>query len=151
MGPGERVAICLESSVEMVVGLLGILKAGGAYVPIDPRYPEERIALMLEDSGAGVVLTSQGLAWRISGKAVRSVCLDGDWESIRRLGGSRAEQDAYTARPEEVAYVMYTSGSTGTPKGVMVPHRAVNRLVINSDYVGLGSRGRGGADSELLF
>ena len=139
VGPGERVAVCLEPSIEMVVGLLGILKAGGAYVPIDPRYPEERIALMLEDSGAGVVLTSQGLTWRFSGRPVRSVCLDGDWESIRRLGGSRGEQDAYTAGPEDVAYVMYTSGSTGKPKGVMVPHRAVNRLVINSDYVRLGS------------
>ena len=137
--PGERVAICMEPSVEMIVGLLGILKAGGAYVPIDPKYPLERISFMLADSGAGVLLTRQGLLSGFSGKAVKSVWLDGDWESREGLGGAgQPQQQTWAADGSEVAYVLYTSGSTGRPKGVCVPHRAVNRLVVNCDYVRLG-------------
>ena len=84
VGAGARVAICMEPSAEMIVGLLGILKAGGAYVPIDPGYPEERICFMLAESEAGVLLSREGLAWRFSGKAVKIVCLDRDWEPIER-------------------------------------------------------------------
>ncbi len=139
VGPGERVAICVEPSVEMIVGLLGILKAGGAYVPMDPKYPLERISFMLADSAAGVLLTCEGLLCRFPGKAVKTVCLDGDWESIERLGEGRQQQQSWAAEGGEVAYVMCTSGSTGMPKGVCVPHRAVNRLVINSHYVELSA------------
>ncbi len=82
MGVGARVAICMEPSAEMIVGMLGILKAGGSYVPIDPRYPEERISFMLAESEAGVVLSREGLAGRFSGKAVKIVCLDTGWGPI---------------------------------------------------------------------
>ncbi len=139
VGEGARVALSIEPSVEMIVGLLGILKAGGAYVPIDPKYPLDRICFMVADSGAGVLLTRQGLLSGFSGKAVKSVWLDGDWESREGLGeAGQPQQQTWAADGGEVAYVMYTSGSTGTPKGVCVPHRAVNRLVVNSDYVRLG-------------
>ena len=136
VGVGARVAICMEPSAEMIVGLLGILKAGGAYVPIDPGYPEERICLMLAESEAGVLLSREGLAGRFSGKAVKIVCLDTGWEPIARVKDTGQQLQA--AEPEDVAYVLFTSGSTGTPKGVCVPHRAVNRLVVNCDYVRLG-------------
>ena len=91
---------------------------------------------MLEDSGAGVVLTRDGLVSRFSCKAVKSICLDADWERIEAVGGFCA---VGSATAEDVAYVLFTSGSTGRPKGVCVPHRAVNRLVVNSDYVQLGT------------
>jgi non-ribosomal peptide synthetase component F len=140
VGEGARVALCMEPSVEMIVGLLGILKVGAAYVPIDPKYPLERICFMLADSGAGVLLTRKGLLSRFSDKAVKSVCLDGDWEAMEGFGeaGQQQQEHSWVAEGGEVAYVLYTSGSTGTPKGVSVPHRAVNRLVVNSDYVQLG-------------
>ena len=136
VGVGARVGICMEPSAEMIVGLLAILKAGGAYVPIDPGYPEERIVFMLAESEAGVLLSREGLAGRFSGKAIKIVCLDTGWESIEKVND--AGQQSRAAGPEDVAYVLFTSGSTGTPKGVCVPHRAVNRLVVNCDYVRLG-------------
>ena len=132
---GARGAICIEPSVEMVVGLLGILKAGAAYVPIDPNYPQERISFMLADTEAAVLLTRKGLAAPFSGSGIKIVCLDGDWETAERLDD--APQRSRAAESGDVAYVIFTSGSTGKPKGVCVPHRAVNRLVVNCDYVQL--------------
>ena len=132
-----RVAICMEPSVEMIVGLLAILKAGAAYVPIDPEYPEERIAFILAESEAEVVLTHKGFAAQFAGKGIKSVWLDGGWEDIERI--EDVEPPLWPAgKPDDVAYVMFTSGSTGKPKGVRVPHRAVNRLVVNCDYLRLG-------------
>jgi amino acid adenylation domain-containing protein len=131
---GARVGICIEPSIEMIVGLLGILKAGAAYVPIDPKYPEERISFMLADTEAAVLLTRKGLESRFSGDGVKAVYLDTGWEPIEAAGhGSTRE----SCTPEDIAYVIFTSGSTGTPKGVCVPHRGVSRLVVNCDYVQL--------------
>jgi amino acid adenylation domain-containing protein len=125
VGPEVIVAICVEPSLEMVVGLLGILKAGGALAPLDPRYPRRRLAFMLEDSGAAVVLTQSRLLQLIPEHNARSVCLD-DWEPIARQGGAITPAEV-TAR--NLAYVIYTSGSTGRPKGVMGLHRGtVNRF-----------------------
>ena len=114
------VGICMERSLEMVVGLLGILKAGGAYVPLDPAYPKERLAFMVEDAQVRVLLTRDGaIAGLPEAKTVR---IDSDREAIAR------ESDANPANTEtstNLAYVIYTSGSTGKSKGVQIPHRAV--------------------------
>jgi amino acid adenylation domain-containing protein len=132
VGPEVLVGICVERSVEMVVGLLGILKAGGAYVPLDPGYPQERLAFMLADAQAAVLLTQQRLVERFPAHGAHVVCIDADWELIAR---GREDNPIRMATPDNLAYVMYTSGSTGRPKGVAVAHRAVTRLVLNTDYV----------------
>jgi amino acid adenylation domain-containing protein len=120
VGPETRVGICVERSLEMVVGLLGILKAGGAYVPLDPEYPHERIALMLEDSEVAVLLTQSSLLEALPAHGAHVLCLDAEAD-----GGFREGEEGPAARPLNTAYVIYTSGSTGRPKGVEIPHRAV--------------------------
>jgi amino acid adenylation domain-containing protein len=122
VGPDVLVGLCVERSVEMMVGVLGILKAGGAYVPLDPEFPRERVAFMLEDSAAPVLVTQQHLLERLPESRATVVCLDRDGETIAR--GSR-ENPATQTNPDNLAYVIYTSGSTGKPKGVQIPHRAV--------------------------
>ncbi len=134
-GREVRVAVCLQRSLELIVGILGILKAGAAYVPLDPDYPEERLAFMLEDTQAPILLTSAGLTERLPQHAARLVRLDADWELVARESAELPETDV---APENLAYVMYTSGSTGRPKGTSVPHRAVVRLVKESDYATFG-------------
>jgi amino acid adenylation domain-containing protein len=124
--PDERVAICVERSLEMIIGLLGVLKAGGAYVPLDPSYPAERLKYMVEDSGPAVLLTQghlQGLVAGIS-EAVPVVDLSGTglWQEQPETNPERAGIDM---TPQHLAYVIYTSGSTGLPKGVMIPHSAL--------------------------
>ncbi|QDL09668.1 non-ribosomal peptide synthetase [Brasilonema octagenarum UFV-E1] len=132
VGTEVLVGICVERSWEMVVGMLGILKAGGGYVPLDPTYPKERLSFMLSDSQVQVLLTQQKFVEEFSESGVKTVCLDRDWEAISRQSQENPTSDV---TPENLAYVIYTSGSTGTPKGVAVPHRAVNRLVCNTNYV----------------
>ncbi|MEG3936238.1 amino acid adenylation domain-containing protein, partial [Microcoleus sp. T3_B1] len=119
------VGICVERSFDMIIGLLGVLKAGGAYVPIDPAYPPERIAYMLNDSQLPVLLTQQKLVVSLPKHQARVVCLDADWEEISTL----SELSPITnLTPENLAYVIYTSGSTGKPKGVKVAHRGLCNL-----------------------
>jgi amino acid adenylation domain-containing protein len=123
--PEDLVAIALDRSIEMMIGLLGILKAGGAYVPLDPSYPRERLAFMLEDSRVALVLTQNHLRDSLPGGQQR-VCLDSDWPAIAAEATSNLEPAAH---PGSLAYVIYTSGSTGRPKGVEIAHRsAVNLL-----------------------
>jgi amino acid adenylation domain-containing protein len=122
VGPDARVAILLERSIEMVVGLLGILKAGGAYVPLDPDYPDERLRFMLDDCGATVLLTDARLVQTLPECSARVVCLDASNEDISRQSTENLDQGV---SPDNLAYVIYTSGSTGQPKGAMVPHRGV--------------------------
>ncbi|HEU4597136.1 MAG TPA: amino acid adenylation domain-containing protein [Pyrinomonadaceae bacterium] len=131
VGPEQPVGICVERSTEMIVGLLGILKAGGAYVALDPDYPAERLSLMLEETGACIVLTQERLSVHLREGAARLVCLDSEGAEIARESCShlRVRGDA-----EQLAYVSYTSGSTGRPKGVCVPHRGAVRLVKGSGY-----------------
>jgi amino acid adenylation domain-containing protein len=119
VGPETLVGICLERSVEMVVGLLGILKAGAAYVPLEPSYPQERLTLMIEEAGIRVVLTAQRFREIVSLDVVKSICLDADWDDVAR---ESKENPAPNTVPGNLAYVIYTSGSTGRPKGVMVKH-----------------------------
>ncbi|MBD2483967.1 non-ribosomal peptide synthetase [Planktothrix sp. FACHB-1365] len=120
--PETLVGICVERSFEMIVGLLGILKAGGAYVPIDPAYPSERIAYMLDDSQLSVLLTQQKLVALLPEHQARVVCLDSDWEEISNLCEFAPQSDV---TPENLAYVIYTSGSTGKPKGVTIQHQSL--------------------------
>ena len=120
----------------MMVGLLGILKAGGAYVPLDSKYPEERLNLMLSDSQVYVLLTQKHLAHQLPKLGIEQVVLDLDWENIKHYS---QDNPVETTTPENIAYMIYTSGSTGKPKGVVVPHKAINRLVLNTDYVQINS------------
>ena len=118
-----RVGICLGRSAELVVAVLAVLKAGGAYVPLDPDYPEERLAWLVEDSGAALIVTRGGLAARLPG-ALAVPVLDLDEPGPEAAPTASARVD-----PDSLAYVIYTSGSTGKPKGVMVTHGNVSRLL----------------------
>ena len=123
VGPEVRVAICLERSVEMIVGLLAILKAGGTYAPLEPTFPAERIAFIQADSQARVLLTQQHLSRSWTGE---TIYLDSDWPEIAR---ESPEAPTQIGSAENSAHVIYTSGSTGRPKGVVSSHRAsINRF-----------------------
>jgi len=126
VGPEVRVGLCLERSVEQVVGVLGILKAGGAYVPFEPSTPKERLAFMLRDSRAPVLVTRRHLASGLSAPDVRLLCLDTEGPELAREPESNPLP---LSGPEHLAYVIYTSGSTGMPKGVMIQHRSVVNLL----------------------
>ncbi len=128
VGPDVLVAVCLERSVEMVLALLGVLKAGGAYVPLDPSYPRERLAFMLDDSRAPVLISQQGLLDTLPDTIAQTLCLDTQWKTIA-ASQSVENMRAAVAR-ENLAYMIYTSGSTGRPKGAMNTHGAIcNRLL----------------------
>lgn len=124
--PGKFVGIFMERSVEMIVAVLGVLKSGAACIPLDSVYPKERLAFMLEDSGAPVVVAQQAQAATLPVSGARLVCLDSEWQAISKEP-ENAPQVAVT--PEDWMYVIYTSGSTGRPKGVVVPHRVLVNLV----------------------
>ncbi|MEW5927673.1 MAG: amino acid adenylation domain-containing protein, partial [Gemmatimonadota bacterium] len=129
VGPESRVAVCLERGPEMVVALLGVLKAGGAYVPVDPAYPTERVAYVLEDAGVAAVVTESALAARLPTGGAEIVCVDETPlpptpSPARGEGENDGARFVCPATAENAAYVIYTSGSTGKPKGVAVPHRA---------------------------
>jgi len=126
VGPEVLVGICVERSLETVVGLLGILKAGGAYVPLDPVYPEERLAFMLEDAQVPVLLTQQRLVEGLPEHEASVVCLDMDCEAI---AGESEDNLASGVIADNLAYVIYTSGSTGRPKGVAIAHRSTVALL----------------------
>jgi amino acid adenylation domain-containing protein len=127
----ERVGICAERSVEMVVGLLAVLKAGGAYVPLDPEYPEERLQYMVKDSAPVAVLTQRstdGLLRRI-GNGISVIGLDGDAQRREGAAETNPERISVGLAPGHLAYVIYTSGSTGVPKAVMLEHRNTVNLI----------------------
>ena len=125
VGPETLVAVCMERCSELVIGVLGILKAGGAYVPLDSANPGERLAFVLNDTHARVLLTKQGLLEKLPACDAELVCLDRDWDVISR---ESSENVARIATPDNLAYVIYTSGSTGQPKGVMIKHQGVCNL-----------------------
>ncbi len=136
VGSEVLVGLCVERSEEMIVGLLGILKAGGAYVPIDPAYPKDRIALILDDTQAPVVLTNNRQLECLPQRDIRVLCLDSEWETV---ADQSEDNPVNWSAPDNLAYVIYTSGSTGGPKGVGAIHRAVTRLVHNTNYVDLSA------------
>jgi amino acid adenylation domain-containing protein len=130
------VALCLDRSLEVVVGLLAILKAGAAYVPVDPTYPESRLSFLIHDSQALALLTQRSIAGKLPQLATNVISLDADWPAIALESGKNLDP---APGPDDLAYVMYTSGSTGNPKGVLVPHRAVLRLVKNNSFASFSS------------
>ncbi|MBG1271672.1 non-ribosomal peptide synthetase [Nostoc sp. WHI] len=134
VGSEVLVGICISQSIEMIIGLLGILKAGGAYVPLDSSYPQERLNFMLEDAQVSVLLTQENLLKHFEGFSNPIVSIDKDWEVIAQEQEDNPKSDLNS---DNLAYVIYTSGSTGKPKGVAVPHKAVNRLVCNTNYINL--------------
>lgn len=119
VGPEIPVGICMERSLELIVGLLGILKAGGTYVPLDPVYSKERISFALDDAGISILLTQQRLVESLPEHSALTICLDTEWDAIAQQS---VNNPASGARPENVALVLYTSGSTGKPKGAMLTH-----------------------------
>ncbi|MEH2337088.1 amino acid adenylation domain-containing protein [Nostoc sp.] len=134
------VGLCVERSLEMIVGLLGILKAGGAYLPLDPEYPQERLSFMLQDAQVGVLLTQQQLLEKLPGHQAQVVCLDTDWQLISHSSQDNAIPDVQATN---LAYVIYTSGSTGRPKGVMIAHGAIaNHCCIIQEAYALGKSDR---------
>jgi surfactin family lipopeptide synthetase A len=147
--PDGLIGICLERSAEMVVGLLGILKAGGAYVPLDPAYPRDRIAYMLENAEAPLLVTQQSLTENLPATEAKTVLIDSDWPEIAKQS---LQSPALSLDPENRAYVIYTSGSTGKPKGVQIPHRAVvNFLTTMAKRPGMQASDRLLAVTTLCF
>jgi len=151
IGPDALVGICMERSLEMVVGLLGILKAGAAYVPLDPAYPPERLALVLEDAKVPVLLTQSStlltlrsiiLNFKFSIENLKLLCLDTEWETIAPASDANPSREI---SPENLAYAIYTSGSTGKPKGVAIPHRAL------ANFLNAMRTSPGLTENDILF
>jgi amino acid adenylation domain-containing protein len=137
--PDVLVGICLERSLEMIIGILGILKAGGAYVPLDPNYPKERIEYMLEDTQVKVLLTQQHLIEQLHTEKEVVIFGDSDWAKISK---ESQENPICSANSENIAYINYTSGSTGKPKGIETPHRGITRLLFGVSYINFNAENR---------
>ncbi len=122
VGPDSLVGLCVDRSLEMIVGILGVLKAGAGYLPMDPSYPADRLAFMLQDANVFVLLTQSDLLDQLPPHNGPRLSLDTDWDVIAK---ERKDNLAPWANPANLAYVIYTSGSTGKPKGVMIHHRGL--------------------------
>ncbi len=134
VGPEVLVGICMERSLELLVGLLAIVKAGGAYVPLDPSYPAERLAFMIEDSQVTVLLTQEHLRAHLASSSATVLCVDTEWRQIATWPSLDLSSKV---SPANVAYMIYTSGSTGKPKGVMIHHASVaNFFAAMDDQLG---------------
>ncbi|MEG4318292.1 MULTISPECIES: amino acid adenylation domain-containing protein [unclassified Microcoleus] len=125
--PEVLVGICVERSLEAIVGILGIIKAGAAYLPLDPNYPQQRLKFMLADAGVSILVTQQHLAKNLTAPEYALVCLDSDGDNIAR---ESPQNLTLNILPENLAYVIYTSGSTGKPKGVLIEHRGLYNLAL---------------------
>jgi amino acid adenylation domain-containing protein len=137
-GPGQRVGICVERSIPMMVGLVGIMKSGAAYVPLDPAYPAERIKQILEDGQPAVLITQESLAATLPHTDAQLLLVDSDWPEIAK---ESTAPPTNTATPEDLVYVIFTSGSTGKPKGVEIRHRnVVNLLTFMAAELQMGPR-----------
>ncbi len=135
VGSEVLVGICVERSLEMVVGLLGIIKAGGAYVPLDPAYPLERLEFILADTQTPVMLTKEALLNKLPPHESHVICLDSDWVAIAQ---NSQQNPVNQTTADNLIYVIYTSGSTGNPKGVMIPHHGIyNQLYWRQTTFGL--------------
>ncbi|MGZ8181071.1 MAG: amino acid adenylation domain-containing protein [Methylobacter sp.] len=140
VGPDVPVGICVERSLEMVIGLMGILKAGGAYVPLDPGYPQDRLDFMLHDVNAPIVLTQETCREKIAAFTATVLCLDSEWDKVSKACDANPD---VPLKPENLAYCIYTSGSTGQPKGAGVPHQGIlNRLQWMQQQYGLDQTDR---------
>ncbi|NHZ83276.1 amino acid adenylation domain-containing protein [Massilia sp. CCM 8695] len=135
-----RVAICLERGLDLVVAIIGVLKSGAGYVPLDPAYPADRLAYMLDDSAPMAIITACALGAGLPAAGVPLLYVDDDAAALAGQPASNPDPAAVGLRPEHLAYVIYTSGSTGKPKGVMVEHRNVTRLFLATDaWFGFGA------------
>src|SRR5205823_9713525 len=144
VGTDELVGLFMERSLEMVIATLAIVKAGGAYLPLDVTYPRERLAFMLTDTAARVVVTSKAMRDALPAEVEQIVCIDDAFaHSTENLG--------IRARAENLAYIIYTSGSTGVPKGIGIPQSAVTRLVINTNFVSVQRDDRIAQASNVSF
>ena len=143
------VGVCMERSPEMIVALLGILKAGATYVPMDPGYPRERLDFMFRDSDIPLLLTQEEFLSRLPAYQGRLVLLNSFEDQLASEYADNWDEDQTTA--DNLAYVMYTSGSTGMPKGICVTHRAINRLIFNTNYVRIASTDRIAHTSNVSF
>ena len=138
--PETLVGICIERSLDMIVGLLGVIKAGGAYVPIDPSYPQERIAEILADTQLGILLTQDKFPNQRLDYTGKTICLDTDWSIISQHSTANPHSDV---KLHHLSYIIYTSGSTGKPKGVMIEHRSLMNFVITAiDKYGINAGDR---------
>ena len=129
VGPEILVGLCVARSVRMVIGMLGILKAGGAYLPLDPDYPLERLAFILNDAQAPVLLSEQCFAERLSNGKCKVIALD---KEAVPMAGVPARPVSSEVKAYHLSYVIYTSGSTGQPKGVMVEHRGLSNYLAHA-------------------
>ncbi|NOG44269.1 MAG: amino acid adenylation domain-containing protein [Calditrichaeota bacterium] len=130
---GAHVALYMERSIEMITSFIAILKAGGVYVPLDTSYPKERLTFMLEDSNAVILLSQEQLADKLPETDIQILNVDFSEEKINKI--NKTTNPDINISSGEKAYIIYTSGSTGKPKGVVVPHKAITRLVLNTNYV----------------
>ena len=138
--PETLVGICIERSLDMIIGLLGVIKAGGAYVPIDPSYPQERIAEILADTQLGILLTQDKFPNQRLDYTGKTICLDTDWSIISQHSTANPHSDV---KLHHLSYIIYTSGSTGKPKGVMIEHRSLMNFVITAiDKYGINAGDR---------
>ncbi|MEH2351124.1 MAG: amino acid adenylation domain-containing protein [Nostoc sp.] len=128
------VGICVERSLEMIIGILAILKAGGAYIPFDPAYPQERLAYMFQDTGVSLLLIQQQLMGLLPQNTAKVICLDTDEEIFSQYSQENLKADV---TPDNLTHIMYTSGSTGIPKGVCIIHRNVVRLAKGTNFASL--------------
>ncbi len=135
VGPDTLVGVFMERSLEMVIALYGIVKAGGAYVPIDPEYPADRVAFMLEDAAVPVLLTQSHLQGQLPPRECQRLCLDTEWDRVAKESTANPLRNISA---KNLAYMIYTSGSSGKPKGAMNEHRGItNRLLWMQDQYGL--------------
>ena len=125
--PEVLIGLCVERSLDAIVGILGIIKAGAAYLPLDPNYPQQRLNFMLEDAGLSILVTQQHLAKNLTQAEYTVVCVDADSEIIARQSPTNLTTNIV---PQNLAYVIYTSGSTGKPKGVLIEHRGLYNLAL---------------------
>ena len=145
--PGDPVAVCVAPSLDLVAGLLGVLQAGGVYVPLDPEDAAARRALMLDDAGAKILLTQRALRRKLAPGNASVLYM----EDIAPAPDATREREWRGGTSEDPAYIMYTSGSTGRPKGVVIPHRAIVRLVRDTNYITLGPADRIAQVSNCAF
>ena len=149
-GRGGRIGVSLERSPEVAVALLAVLKAGSAYVPLDPEYPEERLAVMLETAEVDLLLTQERLAGRFAGQTAKTILVDAPAWTVERV--ERVENPATGVAPEDLVYLIFTSGSTGRPKGVMLDHRGrVSNFTDFNRRYGIGAGDAVLAVSSLSF
>ncbi|WP_143569680.1 non-ribosomal peptide synthetase, partial [Tenacibaculum agarivorans] len=136
--PNVFVGVCMNRSLELIIGILGILKSGAAYVPIDPNYPEDRIDFMLKDADIQIVLSSKANSEALSRREnINTISLDENWDEL--ISNYSEKILEHIIKPNDLAYIIYTSGSTGRPKGVQIEHKNIISLALSCDYVTLNS------------